>query len=268
MFPAFFASVSWNADLIFSLFLSVFAFSLAASAVYVMNDWFDAPLDRLHPEKKNRPIASNRISTPKAAQYSILLLLSALILGALVEAKFAMLILGYFGMNLAYSAGLKNFPILDVLVIAVGFIIRILCGGIVADVPVSIWMIVITFSLALFLAFAKRRHDLVLFQSEGKATRKSILLYSMPIINIGLIVSSASAFIFYVLYTLSDWVVNRIGEYVYITAVFVLLGLLRYFYLTFYKNVSGKPTQVLYSDRPLQLVIVLWIGTFAWFIYG
>jgi len=268
VFPAFFASVDWDVAFILKLILGVFSFSLAASAVYVMNDWFDAPLDKLHPEKQHRPIASGRISNAQAAGYSISLLFSSLVLSAIVYPRLSMFILGYFGMNLAYSAGLKNFPILDVLIIAVGFIIRILFGGVVAQVPISIWMIVVTFSLALFLAFAKRKHDLALFQEKGKATRKSILLYSMPIINVGLIISSLSALVFYVFYTLSDSVAERMDDSVAYTSVFVFFGLLRYYYLTFYKHVSGKPTQVLYADRPIQVIIILWIVSFAWFIYA
>ncbi len=267
-FPAFFASVEWEVSLILSLIGGFFAFSLAASSVYIMNDWFDAPVDRLHPEKKNRPIASGKIGSEKVFKLVLLFLGAAILLGGIINIKFAMILLGYFGINLAYSAGLKNFPVLDVMIISIGFIIRIISGGMVADVPLSFWIIIVTFFLALFLAFAKRRHDYLLFQLEGKETRKSISLYSMPMINVGIVISSFLTLLFYLLYTLSSSIQDRIGNMVPITTIFVALGLLRYYWLIYKKNVSGKPTQVLYDDRLLQLVIVLWVVSFGVIIYG
>lgn len=267
-FPAFFASVNWEAALILKLIGGFAAYSIAASAVYIMNDWFDAPLDRLHPEKKDRPIASGRIGTERVGLMIVILLTISLIISGLIVPKLAMYIMAYFGINVAYSAGLKNFPILDVMVIAVGFILRILCGGVIAEVPLSFWIIIVTFFLALFLAFAKRRHDFILFRDSGKITRKSISMYSMTMINVGIIFSSIATLVFYFLYTISPAVTSRISEHLYITAIFVLGGLVRYYYLIFAKNLSGKPTQILYKDLMLQLIILSWMITFAILIYG
>ena len=267
LFPAFFANEFQDVELVFKLLGGVLAFSLAASSVYVMNDWFDAPLDRLHPEKKFRPIASGKIKTERVFGYVVLLLLSALILSVVIEPRFTMIILIYFGINLVYSAGIKNFPVLDIAIVSFGFILRIIAGGEIADVPISKWMITVTFFLSMFLAFAKRRSDYILFTTTGESTRKVIRFYNRYLINGGLIVTALCTTLFYVLYTLDDDTIGRIGGDLYFTAIFVLAGLGRYMFLTFKKNLSGKPTEVLYSDRILQAIILGWIGSFVWLIY-
>ena len=268
-FPAFFADQLYNNDLIFHLLLGFIAFSFTASAVYILNDWFDAESDRKHPVKKSRPIASGKVSIGMAAAYLLGLLLAGIVLAGAIDIRFAMILMAYFGINLVYSAGLKNFPILDVFIVSFGFILRILAGGEIADVYISLYMIIVTFGLSMFLALAKRRSDLLLYKETGEETRKVLRYYSIKTINISLILTAGTTFVFYMIYTLSAQTVDRIGnKHLYLTGIFVLLGIIRYFHLTFKKNLSGNPTEVLYKDFILQLIIVLWVVLFGWFIYG
>ena len=267
-FPAFFAQALIEQTILFELILGFIAFSASASAVYVLNDWFDAPVDKLHPDKQNRPIAAGLIRKNEIFLLIIGFLSLGFIISLIIDVRFTMMIMIYFGINLVYSSGLKNFPVLDVIIIAFGFLIRVLAGGEIAHVPISKWMLLVTFFLSMFLALAKRRSDLILFDQTGAEVRKVIKFYNHKLINTGLFICAVITFIAYVFYTLSDSVKARIDENLYLTSFFVFLGIARYFYLTFKLNLSGKPTETLYKDLILQIIILLWIALFAWFIYA
>lgn len=267
-FPAFFASSLLEPELLLHLTLGFLAFSLTASAVYIMNDWFDAPLDRLHPDKQHRPIASGNVSISTALTWMLGLLTLGFVIAALVDSRFSMIIMIYFGINLVYSAGLKNFPVLDVAIVSFGFILRIIGGGEIADVPISKWMIIVTFGLSMFLALAKRRSDYKIYEQTGEITRKVIGLYSNRLLNFLLITTSLVTVVCYVLYTLDEHTRLRLHEHLYVTSIPVLTGILRYFDLTFRRNLSGKPTEVLYTDRILQLIIAVWVALLAFLIYA
>jgi 4-hydroxybenzoate polyprenyltransferase len=189
-------------------------------------------------------------------------------LAYVLNESFAFLLLGYIILNIAYSVRLKHIPILDVTLIATGFLLRIFAGGIVADVFISRWIILMTFLLALFLALAKRREDVLLFNSSGNKTRKSVDGYNLEFINISLGLMAAVTIVAYIMYTLSPDARQSIGnENIYLTTVFVILGMLRYLQITMVENKSGAPAKMLWQDRFLQFTLLGWMVTYYFFLY-
>jgi 4-hydroxybenzoate polyprenyltransferase len=245
-----------------------FSFSFTASGMYVLNDYLDREADRQHPEKQSRPIASGTVSANQA------FLLIAILLPVGIGAAFALntyagfIVLGYCIMNIAYSLKLKHVPILDISIIAVGFLLRIYAGGIVAEVALSRWIIIMTFLLALFMAIAKRREDVLIFHASGNKVRKSIDGYNLEFINTSLAVMSAVIIVAYIMYTLSTDAMHSIqNPNIYMTTIFVILGILRYLQITMVENKSGSPTKILLKDRFIQLTVLGWIIAYYIFIY-
>ncbi len=258
-FPAFFAGLTFEANLIVQLLIGFLSFSFMASAVYVLNDYFDREFDKKHPKKRNRPLASGRVSVVQAFGLCLILLALSQGLSFYLNSALAAIVTFYFLLNVAYSVGLKHIAVLDVIIISVGFVLRLIYGGYLVNVPLSNWILLVGFSLSLFLAFAKRRADFILFQEEGKKARKVISSYSSGIINLGIYLSACITFVSYAAYCLSPWATRRFGWELIFSAIFVLLGLIRYFILIFKKNKAANPTQVLYSDRIIQLCVVAWV---------
>ncbi len=267
--PAFFAGRLLDSPEGFlRITLAFLSFSLAASGIYIINDYLDREEDRLHPTKKNRPLAAGRVSLSLALFLVIGLLSLASGLAYVLNESFAFLLLGYIILNIAYSVRLKHIPILDVTLIATGFLLRIFAGGIVADVFISRWIILMTFLLALFLALAKRREDVLLFNSSGNKTRKSVDGYNLEFINISLGLMAAVTIVAYIMYTLSPDARQSIGnENIYLTTVFVILGMLRYLQITMVENKSGAPAKMLWQDRFLQFTLLGWMVTYYFFLY-
>lgn len=254
--------------------VAFFAFCFAASGIYCFNDIYDVELDRLHPKKSKRPIASGVI--PVAQGYAIMAicwLVSAAIV--LTDIFFLynctllwMIILFYVITNLAYTFRLKRIPILDVFIIAVGFVLRIFAGGVNANIYISTWIVLMTFLLALFLAFAKRRDDVVEWESTGATRRKGIDKYNTAFMNQAMTIVATLTMVCYIMYTISDSVIERIGNpYLYLTSVFVLAGIIRYLQITIVDVKSGSPTKILLKDRFIQLCIIGWIIAFAIILY-
>ena len=174
----------------------------------------------------------------------------------------------YFVINIAYCLKLKHMAIIDVFVISAGFVMRIYVGGIATYVVLSHWIVLMTFLLALFLAFAKRRDDVVIYEETGMLSRKNVDQYNLPFINQVIGILSAITIVCYIMYTVSPEVVERFGSrYVYITSVFVLAGIIRYLQLTIVEMRSGSPTKVLMSDFFTHLCLLLWIASFIVIIY-
>jgi len=245
------------------------AFCLVASCVYILNDMADAAEDRQHPVKKKRPLASGVMSRLEAAiLFVILLVLSGALSAAFFQKEFLFVMGGYIILNVAYSIFLKHLAIIDVVCIAIGFVLRIFAGGIAANVLVSPWIIIMTFLLALFLALAKRRDDLLL-ADRGHTVRKSLAGYNLEFVSMAMGVMASVIIVAYILYTVSAEVVERHGSHkLYITGLWVIVGLLRYMQATFVEKRTGGPTQVLLKDTFLQVVIVLWLATFYILLYG
>ena len=266
--PAFFAGNILNTQNIVILLQGFFCFCLMASSIYILNDYRDIEVDKLHPTKRNRPLASGSVSTSTALTLMVLLSVGSLAWSWMLEVDFFYFILLYAVINISYSLGLKNLSLVDIFFVSSGFLIRAIAGGVLIDVFISQWLIIMVFLLSLFLAFAKRRDDLVLAQTSGTVLRKSSRHYSIEYINTCLSLISGVIMVSYIMYTLSEDVQLRIGEnYLYVTSLFVFAGLLRYLQIALVKNDSGSPTKVLLTDRFIQATILGWVLTFFITIY-
>lgn len=243
-------------------------FCCVASGAYVMNDIRDAARDRQHPLKSRRPLPSGRVSRGAALALALALMVAGLGGATLLGGGFTALIVGYLLLQVAYTFGLKEMVILDVMSIATGFVIRAAAGGVVIGVPVSPWLIICTFLLALFLGFAKRRHELVLLDDNAEAHRAALREYSPYFLDQMIAVVTASVVVAYAIYTASPEVQEKLGtDKLYLTIPFVLFGIFRYLYLVHQREEGGNPTQLLLTDRPLLVVVVLWVATAALLLY-
>lgn len=266
--PLFFSGNLFRFDKLEELTLGFMAFSLTASAVYILNDSRDIEKDRLHPIKMNRPLAAGRITLTSAFILMTICLIAGLLTGFYIGYKFVFILGIYFILNISYSLGLKNISILDIFILAAGFILRIKAGGSIVLVGISQWLMVMVFLLALFLALAKRRDDYLLKQSSGKEMRNAISGYNLDFLNVSLAVVSAIIIVAYLMYTLSPEVIIRLGTYrLYYTGVFVVAGLMRYLQLIYINQDTGSPTKILYKDHFIQICIILWILSFYFLIY-
>lgn len=270
--PLFFSGQFFNVSLLIQCAIAFIAFSFAASSIYCFNDIFDVESDRQHPKKVNRPIASGRISIQIAyIVMFISLFISLLILFLFGSAnKFMLLglILFYYLTNIAYCIKLKRHAIVDVMIISLGFVLRILVGGAATGIWLSEWIIMMTFLLALFLALAKRRDDVILYQNTGVLPRKNTDRYNLVFINQVMSIVATVTIIAYIMYAISPDVIERFqSRYVYVTAIFVLAGIIRYLQITIVDMRSGDPTAILLKDRFLQLSIIGWVISFLIIIY-
>ncbi len=258
--PIFFGYRLTEPQAVAMTFLAFVAFSLMSSAIYAINDLKDREDDRRHPVKKNRPIARGDLSPADAVRTALFLFATALAVAYvwLPTASFFVL-MAYMLLNIAYSQGLKHIPIIDIVCIAAGFVLRIFAGCTATQVPISPWIVIMTFLLALFLALAKRRDDLLL-TDQGIGVRKAIDGYNLEFISLAMGTMASVIIVAYILYTVSPEIVAKHGTHnLYITGIWVLLGLLRYLQITFVEEKSGSPSLVLMKDILLQAVIVLWL---------
>jgi 4-hydroxybenzoate polyprenyltransferase len=266
--PAFFAARLSEPEVLGNAILGFWAFCLMASAVYVMNDLVDAPQDRNHPDKCKRPIASGAIKPWQA--YIILagLLLGSFLLPCMFRPEMLVFSGLYLLVNVAYSMSLKHFAIIDVSLIGLGFLLRVLAGGAVTGVAVSHWLMVLTFVLALILGLAKRRGEYVVAMGENNF-RKALEGYNLPFLDMSMVVCSTVAIVAYLMYCFSPEVTLRIGsDKIFYTSFFVIAGVLRYLQLTLVFGKTESPTRALLRDGFLQIILLAWIGSFAWLIYG
>jgi len=248
--------------------LAVLSFCFLASGVYVLNDWLDREKDRLHPEKRLRPIASGLIGGPLA----LVILSGCWALGfglaAVVNPTFVGLAAGYVVMQVAYSLVLKHQVILDVLVIALGFVLRVIGGGVAIDVPVSNWLYLCTLLLAVFLGFAKRRQELGSLAADASGHRASLSEYTLPMLDQLISVVGACCVLAYGLYTVSADTVQHVGsDALKFTVPLVLYGIFRYLYLIHKKGLGGSPERVLLSDPPMIVNLLLYVAVVAWALY-
>ena len=256
--------------------LAFLAFCLAASGVYCFNDIHDAEADRLHPVKRRRPVASGAVGKPAAYATMGLAWLIAFALTATAglfgdnrQEGLACTLLLYIVMNIAYCVKLKQTALLDVFVIATGFVMRIVAGGLVTGIALSHWIVLTTFLLALFLALAKRRDDVAVFEASGVKARANVDRYNPSFLAAAIAVLGSITVVCYILYTVSADVQQRMGSrYLYVTSVFVLAGILRYMQLTMVDHRSGSPTSVLIHDRFIHVCIAGWIAIFTFILYA
>ena len=237
-------------------------FSLIASSIYVLNDYMDIEEDKQHPKKKFRPLASGKVSKNSAKILFLLLSVISLISAYFLNTNLFLVLIIYFILNVAYSLKLKHITIVDIFIIATGFVLRLFAGASVIENQLSMWIIIMTFLLALFLAVAKRRDDVVL-ASQGKETRKNIDGYNLEFVNAVMVFMSGVIVVAYILYTVSEEVIRRLNsEYLYLTSFFVILGIMRYMQITFVEQNSGSPTKIVLKDKFLKITILLWLASF------
>lgn len=266
--PLFFDKKFTDTHLLALTCLCFVIFSLAASAVYCLNDILDRKADALHPEKCKRPIASGAVSVSAGWTAMAVCALLAVGLTLWLLPNLTWLLLSYIVLNIAYSLWLKHVSLIDMLLVASFYVMRVLAGAITGNIVPSQWIVVMTFLLALFLVLGKRRDDVMLQAETGATVRRGVANYNLPFINMALSIVATITMVSYMMYTMSDDVAARFGNpYVYCTAIFVLAGILRYLQITVVENRSGSPTKVLFRDRFIQLCLLGWFITFLIIIY-
>ncbi|MEL6699724.1 MAG: UbiA prenyltransferase family protein [Bacteroidota bacterium] len=267
--PAFFAQRILELALLTDLFLGWAGFSLLASSIYIFNDYRDREDDRAHPIKKARPLAAGTVQVSWALGLMGGLMFLGIGLIAWVHPKGLFIAGIYIAVNLGYSLGLKHVPILDLTQIAIGFLLRISLGAVLAVpfIPLSGWIVMMIFLGALFLGLAKRRDDLILAQ-QGHKVRKSIDGYNLTFVNGAMILMGSVLIVAYISYTLSPQTQAKFETpYLYTTAFLVVLGILRYLQLVFVEEKGGEPTRLFLSDISLKILITAWGGLCLWLIY-
>lgn len=271
MLPLFFGGELFNGKALLAGAITFLAYSFAASSIYCFNDIHDVDDDRRHSVKHLRPIASGAISISVA--YALMFTCFALsMLSVFLLPDYALqtggIILFYWLLNLAYCARLKQYAIIDVCIVAFGFVLRLLAGGFATHIQLSKWIVLMTFLITLFMSFAKRRDDVIRMEQTGEAPRKNTIRYNLTFINQAITITASVTLVCYIMYTVSPEVIQNFHtDYLYLTSIFVLVGLLRYIQLAVVDQKSGDPTKVLLKDRFTQLVVVAWLLTFLLIIY-
>ena len=277
--PLFFGGNLLDGHRVLASVITFFAFCFAASSIYCFNDLVDVEADRRHPVKCKRPVAAGLISVRQAYGLMALMFVLAMLtvaipvlLGTPPVSKgwqwVFLVILFYWLLNLAYCAELKDHAILDVCIVAFGFVLRILAGGLATDTVLSHWIVLMTFLLTLFLSFAKRRDDVLRMQHTGEAPRRNTSRYNLTFINQAITITGSVMLVCYIMYTVSPEVTAHFHtRHLYLTSIFVLVGLLRYIQIAVVDEQSGDPTKVILRDRPTQFIVLGWLLAFLVIIY-
>ncbi len=267
--PAFFAGKFFDLNNIKVLSGGFLAFSFLASSIYIVNDYRDIEDDRKHPKKCKRPLAAGTVNKNTGLIIAIFLFAAGTILGFLLDqsGKFLFLLGIYYVLNLGYSFGLKKISIVDIMIVAAGFVLRVKGGGVLGQIDTSEWLTIMTFLLALFMAIGKRRDDVILKLSTGTDMRKAIKGYTLDYLNIVLGLVCAVIIVAYINYTVSGALYKEFGHRLYYTSLFVIAGVMRYLQIIFVLNNSGSPTDILYKDRFIQLTLLLWVLSFFVILY-
>lgn len=263
-----FAQRFFDIPLLLKTSAAFLVFCILSGALYILNDLNDIEEDKLHPKKSARPIASGEISKSQALFLFFILSLISLFLAFWLNKYFFFAAFIYFILQLAYSLKLKHVVILDVFIVAAGFVIRVVAGGLVIEIPLSSWLLICTMMLALFLAMSKRRHELLLLEDNASGHRPILMEYSPYLLDQMIAVVTASTLIAYCLYTISEETVEKFGTAnLLLTSPFVLYGIFRYLYLIHQKGKGGSPEELIIKDKPLLIDILLWIGSIALILY-
>ncbi|WP_277265571.1 decaprenyl-phosphate phosphoribosyltransferase [Prevotella corporis] len=271
LLPIFFGGALLRVEALYAGFITALSFSFISSSIYCLNDIIDLKDDRRHPVKCQRPLASGAISVVQG----FIIMASMVILSMITlfllpdnQMKTAGVIFFYWVLNIAYCLFLKQHAIIDVCVIAFGFVLRIISGGLATGIGLSKWIVLMTFLLMLFLSFAKRRDDVLRMNETGHAPRKNTSRYNLTFINQAITITASVTLVCYIMYTMSPEVIaNFHTSNLYLTSVFVLLGLLRYIQIAVVDKKSGDPTKVILNDRFIQLIVLGFGLTFLIIIY-
>lgn len=267
--PLVFAKELFQPEPLLLTFRTFGMFCLTASMVYIINDTIDVEADRAHPKKKNRPLAAGTISIPAAYGILAVLLILDVLLGMGMPDKFLVLLGSYFLMNLAYTFKLKEVFLLDVFIIAAGFMLRVLGGAYAISVYVSSWLILCTLFISLFLGFAKRRGEIVAMQAAGAMSERKVLQhYRLAVLDQMLTITAAGTVISYALYTVAPRTVTVFGtDKLIYTTVFVMYGVFRYMHLIHTTEAVENPAAVVSTDFPIIANVLLWIASCVVLIY-
>ncbi len=246
-----------------------FIFCGLSGVVYLINDVADRDADRLHPLKQHRPIASGSVPPGLALGTAVILAAAALLGAWMLRPMFALVAVVYVALLALYSGPLKHVVIIDVLTIAIGFVLRAVAGAVAIDVRIDHWLLILTILLALFLALSKRRHELVLLADGATSHRPILEEYSPYLLDQMIAVVTASTLVSYAISTVSAETVQKYHtDYLGLTLVFPLYGIFRYLYLVHRKEGGGSPADMLLNDRPLLACVALWAVAVAAIIYG
>jgi 4-hydroxybenzoate polyprenyltransferase len=263
--PLIFSRNLFNPDMVLLSVSALGIFCLLSGSIYVFNDIIDYRQDREHPVKRDRPIASGRMSRRAALVFGLIVAAGGLLLAVWLDTSFFWVCLAYTGLMVFYSLGLKHMVVLDVLILSIGFVLRAIAGvevlkGMDPGVVLSPWLLVCTLFLALFLGFSKRRNELGMLAHKAGLHRKSLEDYSKEFLDAMIAVVTAATVIAYAIYTIWPGTVEKFhtGNLIY-TVPFVVFGLFRYMYLVVMKNEGGNPSEILISDAPLIVDIALWL---------
>jgi 4-hydroxybenzoate polyprenyltransferase len=244
-------------------------FCAASSGVYLLNDLQDFQQDRVHPIKRHRPVAAGLLSRKVACWGMILLIALSVTSGLLLRRSFGAVVIAYIAVNIAYSLGLKRAVVLDVMIVASGFVLRAVGGAFVVGVKPSEWLMLCTLMLALLMSFGKRRHELTSLEGDAHNHRLSLEGYSLQSLDLMMASSAAAAVVTYALYTMAEETVERFGSRALVlTTPIAFYGIFRYLYLVHKRSEGGDPTRLLLSDGPTLLAALLWIIAVCLIIYG
>lgn len=264
--PIIFSKNLFNQELFIKTLLTFFILSILSSGLYILNDIFDLESDMEHPEKRNRPLPSGKISKNFALSLSIIFITLSLISSFLLNHTLTFILLIFISLNFFYSLIIKKLVIIDVFIIAINFILRIYSGSVVTQISVSSWLILCTLFLSLFLGFAKRRFEIVLLGENAHKHREVLSSYSVDLLDKIILILSTATILSYSLYSVSPETKEKFGEGFIFTIPVVLYGLLRYIYLIYEKK-EGEPTKLVTEDIPLFITIIIWIIISIFIIY-
>ena len=267
--PLFFGGALFHVDALIAGIITFVAYSFAASSIYCFNDIFDVEADRRHPVKCHRPIASGAVGIKQAYALMMMMFILSLLICTLLDSWETMgIITFYWLLNLCYCTKLKQYAIIDVCIVAFGFVLRLLAGGVATHITLSKWIVLMTFLITLFMSFAKRRDDVLRMEKTGEAPRKNTIRYNLTFINQAITITASVTLVCYIMYTVSPEVIENFHtDYLYLTSVFVLVGLLRYIQIAVVDQQSGDPTKIILRDRITQFIVVAWLLSFLFLIY-
>ncbi len=265
----FFNKQFYSTEAIILGLLAFISFSFISSSIYCFNDIVDVEFDKKHFDKKKRPLARGAVTVVYAKKILIAFFLIGIAVGYfLIGFEYVSVLLVYFILNIFYSLVLKKFVFLDILIISLGFVLRVLAGGIATETPITNWILLMVFLLAIFLTLGKRRDEILLFIETNALVRENIEFYNIKSIDLILKINAVIIVILYIIYSFSiNAIINYESNYVFITSIFVILGMIRYFVLILKRSNSANPTKILWNDNLLQLIIIAWILCFGFFIY-
>lgn len=268
LLPLFFSGELFDSIKFLKIFYSIIGFSLVTSFIYIINDIFDMEFDKIHSEKKYRPIPAGKISITQSLIIGAFSLSLGLIVLWTISFNSFLLTIVYIFLNILYSVILKQLPIVDFIIVALGFVIRILIGGDIGNIALTQWMIVMVFLLSLFIAVTKRRDDVYEYELKKKINRKVVLKYTVEYMDKIITIISSTLLVSYLLFITSESVISRYpSKYLIVSFLFVLIAVFRYNQITYVENKSGSPIKIFFNDRFLQITLLLWVLTFFLVIY-